>query len=166
EVNHWQALERIGRAVAADRVGRPLILLAPDETTLAFMDLYGRDGAAVQPAGTAGTAAGAAGTPAPRFFEVIDPPLDASALRRVDAALAHEPGVRVLVQLAGRALTPKLGALSQRLHRRDLDEGVPVWAADPHLEVRARYALPNGRRYALLGSHDEQEGTVHGASIR
>ncbi len=159
EVNHWQALERVGRAVAADTMGRPLILLAPDETTLAFMDLYGRDGPDVQPVGDAGTLA-------PRFFEVIDPPLDATALQRVDAALTREPGARVLAQLAGRALTPKLGALSQRLHRRDLDEGAPLWAADPHLEVRARYALPNGRRYALLGSHDEQDGTARGASIR
>ncbi len=42
QVDGWQNLASIGRAIAADAAGRPLILLAPDETTRALIDMYAR----------------------------------------------------------------------------------------------------------------------------
>ena len=153
QINHWQALDTIGRAVAADTAGRPLILLAPDETTLALIDLYGVR-ADVRPDGRAGGGAGGAGgvqaSAATPSFTVIEAPLDAAALQRLDGALASQPGARALVQLAGRTLTPPLATLARWLHRSEPKDSPPPWAEDPHLTVRARYALPNGRRYALL----------------
>ena len=43
-VDGWQNLPAIGRAVGADTAAGPLILMAPDETTRAFIDMYARDG--------------------------------------------------------------------------------------------------------------------------
>ncbi|HUE10538.1 MAG TPA: glycosyltransferase family 39 protein, partial [Steroidobacteraceae bacterium] len=42
QVDTWQNLKGIGRSIAADAAGRPLILLAPDETTRAMIDMYAR----------------------------------------------------------------------------------------------------------------------------
>ena len=41
-VDKWQDLGSIGRAIARDSADRPLILLGPDETTRAFIDMYAR----------------------------------------------------------------------------------------------------------------------------
>src|SRR5580700_7294647 len=42
QVNRWQDLASIGRTMAADTAGRPVILMTPDETTRAFIDMYAR----------------------------------------------------------------------------------------------------------------------------
>jgi 4-amino-4-deoxy-L-arabinose transferase-like glycosyltransferase len=42
QVDTWQDLAKIGRAVERDAAGHPLILLAPDETTRAMIDMYAR----------------------------------------------------------------------------------------------------------------------------
>jgi 4-amino-4-deoxy-L-arabinose transferase-like glycosyltransferase len=146
EVDRWQALDQIGRDVARDAAGRPLILLAPDETTLAFVDLYARPAGVQSPTAVRPDTAAAA-----NGFQIIESPLDAGALRRLDALLAREPTARVLVQVPGRVLEPALAALARRLGRAEPAPGVPLWMVDAHLTVRARYGLPNGRRYALLG---------------
>ena len=49
QVEGWQDLARIGRAIAADADGRPLILFAPDETTRALIDMYTRPSVALIP---------------------------------------------------------------------------------------------------------------------
>jgi 4-amino-4-deoxy-L-arabinose transferase-like glycosyltransferase len=43
EVNDWQDLPSIARALAADADSKPLTLLHPDETTRAIIDMYTRD---------------------------------------------------------------------------------------------------------------------------
>ena len=45
-VDAWQDLAKVGRAVERDTAGRPLILLAPDETTRAVIDMYARNSVA------------------------------------------------------------------------------------------------------------------------
>src|SRR5579883_2077525 len=87
QVDRWQDLAWIGRTVGTDARGHPLLLLGPDETTLAFMDLYGRP---------------AAGLSATQAFESLPAPVDAGVLQRLDARLGQEPMLRVLVQLPGR----------------------------------------------------------------
>jgi 4-amino-4-deoxy-L-arabinose transferase-like glycosyltransferase len=100
QVDRWQDLAAIARAVQRDSAGRPLYLLAPDETTRAMIDLYARTSVAR-----------------------IDRPADAAAM---------PPRSRLLVRLA--------------------DAGDPDWLGAAGLQVAARYALPHGRRYALLES--------------
>lgn len=43
EVNDWQDLPSIARALAVDADSKPLVLLHPDETTRAMVDMYTRD---------------------------------------------------------------------------------------------------------------------------
>jgi 4-amino-4-deoxy-L-arabinose transferase-like glycosyltransferase len=42
QADRWQDLAKISRAVGRDSAGKPLILLAPDETTRAIIDMYAR----------------------------------------------------------------------------------------------------------------------------
>jgi 4-amino-4-deoxy-L-arabinose transferase len=122
QVNHWQDLSKISGAVQRDAGSGPLILLAPDETTLAVMDLY------------------APSTVLPRL-----PPRVAS-----DAHIARQwagaEGV-ILVQLP----KPPLSVL-QRFHPAPATtiDAPPPWIAAANLQVWKTYSLPNGRRYALL----------------
>jgi 4-amino-4-deoxy-L-arabinose transferase-like glycosyltransferase len=111
QVDAWQDLAKIGRAVQRDAVGKPLVLLAPDETTRAFIDMYARD--------SVGRIAG---------------PLDAAG---------PSPDSRFLVQLPSSA--PRL-PWRARAPQADLP---PAWQA-ANLVIAESYALPNGRRYALL----------------
>jgi 4-amino-4-deoxy-L-arabinose transferase-like glycosyltransferase len=131
-VDAWQDLASIGRAIERDAAGRPLILVAPDETTRAFIDMYAR----------------------PRV-ELIPGPLPQTAAR-LEAALASAPRSLVVTQLPGRSESRTLRELDDvlglarhvRIHASD-DEP-PAWVADAGLRTAHRYALPNGRRYALL----------------
>ena len=129
EVDTWQDLGSIGRAVAVDSAGAPLLLFAPDETSRAFVDLYARRDAAV-----------------------IDGPAGAAAVERLNDAIRRDPAARVLVQLPDRILSPPLQAVALRL---GLDRGgtpaaVPAWITATPLRPMREYALPNGRRYVLL----------------
>jgi 4-amino-4-deoxy-L-arabinose transferase-like glycosyltransferase len=131
--DRWQDLGSLGSALHADLQGAPLLLVAPDETTRAWVDQY------------VTTAAGRVAVP--------QRPADAAALA---ATLQAGPRPRyALVQLEGRALQPRLIALARQLGIRHLpapSAALPPWAAGAGLEVVRRYELPNGRRYALLAA--------------
>jgi hypothetical protein len=66
-------------------------------------------------------------------------PIDAAAIARLRAAASAASGSRVVVLLPGRA------AFGHRIPEAD-----PPWLTAAQLRVVKRYALPNGRRYALL----------------
>lgn len=123
QVDGWQDLGRISRAIRQDAADHPLILLSPDETTRAMIDMHART-------------------------SVIDMamPLDATAMQRLQEALRAAPASRVLVQLPGRA-----GPLNT-LFKKPASESPAVfpWMNGAHLEIAQSYSLPNGRRYALL----------------
>jgi 4-amino-4-deoxy-L-arabinose transferase-like glycosyltransferase len=131
-VDAWQNLALIARNIRADAQGRPLILMAPDETTRAMIDMYVR------------TSVG-----------LIAAPIDAESLARLQEKIASEPQALVLVQLPGRDLSrPFLriaGEFGLRVARAlDSVDGEPAWAAPLRLHIARLFALPNGRRYALL----------------
>jgi hypothetical protein len=134
-VDAWQNLAVIGRAIERDSVGRPLILFAPDETTRAFIDMYARQSVWLIPA------------PAT--------PLSTVRLRE---RLAIAPDSLVVTQMPSHRESPTLLELAGRLGlarfvppaKADTTEA-PGWAVGAELRVLRVYALPNGRRYALLG---------------
>lgn len=130
-VDAWQDLPAIGRAVGADSAGGALILMAPDETTRAFIDMYARTDA-----------------------DLIKGPLDDQAVVRLRELIAAHPHVSVLAQWQGRDNTPTLRriahALGIALDSAPPERPEPAWAAAAALEVVHLYTLPNGRRYALL----------------
>jgi hypothetical protein len=76
---------------------------------------------------------------------------------RLRTALAAEPRSLVVTQWPGRSESPTLRELEAILGlarhagmRRSGDAGAPGWVADARLHIAHTYALPNGRRYALL----------------
>jgi hypothetical protein len=119
-VDAWQDLAKISRAVARDTAGKPLILLAPDETTRAIVDMYARTSVAI-----------------------VTGPLAAAGIDRVRAIAAAAPDSLFLVQLP--AQSPRL---PWRAKAPDMNEP-PAWKA-AGLQMTQSYSLPNGRRYALL----------------
>jgi 4-amino-4-deoxy-L-arabinose transferase-like glycosyltransferase len=120
QVDTWQDLAKIGRAVQRDTAGKPLILLAPDETTRAIIDMYAR-----------------------QSVDRIAGPLDAAGIDRIRSAAAAAPDSFFLVQLPSRA--PRLP-----WRAKPPDAGLPpAWQA-ANLAMAKSYSLPNGRRYALL----------------
>jgi 4-amino-4-deoxy-L-arabinose transferase-like glycosyltransferase len=134
-VDTWQDLASIGRAVGRDAADRPMILFAPDETTRAFVDLY------------AGTA-----------VDLIPGPITPLSGGRLRADLAGAPRSVVLTLLPGRnesrtvrEIKDRLG-LNPRTTTRPGPDPIPDWAFDAKLRIAHLYALPNGRRYALLES--------------
>jgi hypothetical protein len=134
-VDAWQDLASIGRAIGHDAGTRPLVLMAPDETTRAFIDMYARS-----------------------TVEWIAPPPTAASVTDLRQRLAAAPGDLVVAQLPGRGASPagqRLAALwglalSAPPPARSGTEDAPSWAGSLGLKVAHRYALPNGRRYALL----------------
>jgi 4-amino-4-deoxy-L-arabinose transferase-like glycosyltransferase len=119
-VDRWQDLAKISRAIARDTAGKPLILLVPDETTRAMIDMYARTS-----------------------VDSVAGPLDAAGIGRIRSVAAAAPGSLFLVQLPNqsprlpwRARAPEVGA-------------PPAWQA-AGLQLTESYSLPNGRRYALL----------------
>ena len=131
QVDAWQNLASVGRAIEADSAGRPLILFAPDETTRALTDLYARTA-----------------------VRIVQGPIDPVSVERLQGEMAHEPGAFAVVQLPGRSVSPAMERLAGRLGlkidgMRD-SAGEPAWISASQLRMAPRYALPNGRRYALL----------------
>lgn len=129
EIDTWQDLPSLAKAIESDAAGRPLILMAPDETTRAIIDMYARSDA-----------------------ELVRGPLDAAALAVLRDRMAREPRARVVTLLPGRELT---GAFSRSGERFGIgasrrNEELPAWIGASGLRIAHRYALPNGRRYALL----------------
>lgn len=129
QVDRWHDLRAVGRALRADLGGAPLALVGADETTRAWVDLYTTVHVA-------------------RF----DAPLGARRLERLRAAALANPRERFLVQLGGQPWSPRIIALARSLgiHPRDHAAGVPAWIGPADLSVEKIYALPFGRRYALL----------------
>jgi 4-amino-4-deoxy-L-arabinose transferase-like glycosyltransferase len=120
QVDAWQDLAKIGRAVQRDTAARPLVLLAPDETTRAIVDMYAR-----------------------QSVDRIEGPLDAAGIDRVRDFAAAAPGSFFLVQLPSQA--PRLA-----WRAREPQPDLPPALASPRFAVAASYSLPNGRRYTLL----------------
>jgi 4-amino-4-deoxy-L-arabinose transferase-like glycosyltransferase len=129
EVDGWQDLPSVARAIASDARGRPLILMAPDETTQAIIDMYARSEPVVVPG-----------------------PLDTASLTALRERLAREPDALIVTLLPGRELVGAFLRYAERFKpgARALDDQLPPWIAASGLTVAHRYALPNGRRYALL----------------
>ncbi len=120
QVDRWQDLAKISRDIARDTTGKPLILLAPDETTRAMIDMYARTS-----------------------VDRVAGPLDAAGIERIRSVAAAAPGSLFLVQLPNQSPRPPWRA-------RAPDVGVmPAWQA-AGLRITESYSLPNGRRYALL----------------
>jgi 4-amino-4-deoxy-L-arabinose transferase-like glycosyltransferase len=132
-VDTWQDLASIARAMQLSAAGRPMILLAPDETTRATIDMYARTD-----------------------VELIPGPIDARAISRLETEIRAAPQSLVVVQLPGRPTR-----IGQRLGRYfGLQSGAPgrepqiesllPWLPHISLKMAQNYSLPNGRSYALL----------------
>jgi 4-amino-4-deoxy-L-arabinose transferase-like glycosyltransferase len=76
QVDTWQDLGSMARAIRRDAADQPLILFAPDETTRAIIDMYTRTAVALIPG-----------------------PVDSAAVARLSAAAAAEPHSLIVVQL-------------------------------------------------------------------
>lgn len=125
-VDAWQNLAKIGRAVQLDTAGRPLVLLAPDETTRAIIDMYARTSTAR-----------------------LDGPVNAAWIARVRALTKAAPQSFFLTQLANQA--PQLP-----WRGKPAATAPPPWLDAAGLQWIDSYSLPNGRRYALLVSARNQ----------
>jgi 4-amino-4-deoxy-L-arabinose transferase len=125
-VDRWQDLAKISRAVQLDTASRPLVLLAPDETTRAIIDMYARTSAAR-----------------------VDGPIDAAWIDRVRSITKAAPDSFFLALLPSQ---------SPQLPWRSKPQAAiaPVWFEAANLQWIESYALPNGRRYALLVSAGKQ----------
>jgi 4-amino-4-deoxy-L-arabinose transferase-like glycosyltransferase len=142
-VDTWQDLASIARAIEHDAAGKPLILFAPDETTRAIIDMYART-----------------------TVDLIPGPIDAASIARLRADAEAAPQSLIVVLLPGRA-----GSIAQRLRygfgprrggtaqRSDGQPELP-WLQSAGLRMAKSYALPNGRRYALLEPDPRSEGLV------
>ncbi len=124
QVDDWQDLASIARAIENKAAGKPLILFAPDETTRAMIDMYART-----------------------HVGLIPGPIDAAAIARLQAAAAAAPQSFIVVLLPGRA--PWRGG-------KQVDVASALsWLPDAGLRPVESYALPHGRRYALLEHSDQ-----------
>jgi 4-amino-4-deoxy-L-arabinose transferase-like glycosyltransferase len=121
QVDHWQDLAKISRAVEHGSAGGALILIAPDETTRAAIDMYARTS-----------------------VDRIPGPLDAAGIARVRAVAAAAPDRFFLVQL------PKQSPPELPWRARPPDIALPAWIEEADLRVIDTYSVPYGRRYALL----------------
>ena len=131
-VDTWQDLPSIARAVERDASGKPLILFAPDETTRAIIDMYART-----------------------TVDLIPGPIDAAAIDHLRTRAGAAPQSLVVVLLPGRATSMQrlMHAFGARRGPAAQPSGGPPelpWLQSAGLRVAKSYALPNGRRYALL----------------
>lgn len=122
QVDRWQDLAKIGVAVKHDAVGRPLILLAPDETTRAMIDMYAKTS-----------------------VDRIPGPIDAAVIDRVRTLAAAAPDSFFLVLVPGG-----VRGLDLLSRREPAVEAALPWRQSAGLEIVHSYSLPHGRRYALL----------------
>jgi 4-amino-4-deoxy-L-arabinose transferase-like glycosyltransferase len=124
EVDAWQDLGSIARAIGRDSADQPLVLFAPDETTRAMIDMYART-----------------------QVSLIPGPVDTAAVDRLKADIDAVPQSLVVVQLPHPA--PTVAAVFGAVRRSDDRPELP-WLKAAGLRVARSYSLPNGRRYALL----------------
>lgn len=128
QIDRWQDLRRLGAQIQQDTQGHPLLLLAPDETTRAFVDLYVTTRTVVIAESDA-----AHGYANLKYLNGLD------------------RSNRVLVQIDGRQYSPAIARIHAWLKRRPQSEETGLaWAPAAGLQLRQIYALPNGRRYAVL----------------
>jgi len=84
---------------------------------------------------------------------IVQGPIDPASIERLQRDMAREPGAFAVVQLPGRSVGPTIERLADRLGIK-IDgmrgSAEPAWISASRLRVAHRYALPNGRRYALL----------------
>jgi 4-amino-4-deoxy-L-arabinose transferase-like glycosyltransferase len=127
-VDQWQDLAGLGEELRAELKLAPLVLMAPDETTRAWVDMY------VRPA-----------------VIRIPGPIDSRSLEQLQALLVQTPGSRVLAELPGRAWDSRWRQVAADLGHTNVAvlPAAPPWMSSG-LELVGTYALPNGRRYALL----------------
>jgi hypothetical protein len=128
QVDAWQNLAALGIAIRRDSLGHPMILFAQDETTRAFIDMYTRVDA-----------------------HWIPGPVTPRSTAQVRDQLAAQPRSVVVVQLPGKNVSSKWRAL-RLVDAEAREPEPPEWTRQLDLAVVQRYALPNGRRYALLGA--------------
>jgi 4-amino-4-deoxy-L-arabinose transferase-like glycosyltransferase len=122
QVDRWQNLESIARDVRRDTAGKSLVLLAPDETTRAIVDMY-----------------------ASTSVLTMNGPVTQTLLDQA-SALGHGPTGVILAQEPGRA-APRIPWLARHASG---NEARPAWADYAGLRMIKEYELPNGRRYVLL----------------
>jgi 4-amino-4-deoxy-L-arabinose transferase-like glycosyltransferase len=143
QVDTWQDLGSIARAIGHDAAGKPLILFAPDETTRAMIDMYART-----------------------TVDLIPGPIDAAAIDRLTADVDAAPQRLVVAQLPGRArligqrFTRYLGLRRSSSAQTPDEEPQPAWVHAARLRQATSYSLPNGRRYALLELQPTPEAPV------
>ena len=125
-VDTWQDLAKIGRGVQIDTAARPLVLLAPDETTRAIIDMYAR-------------------TSVVR----VDGPIDAAWIDRVRSVSKTAPQSFFLALLPNQAPQLPWRAKPKQM-------ATPAWFQAANLQWIESYSLPYGRRYALLESGADQ----------
>jgi 4-amino-4-deoxy-L-arabinose transferase-like glycosyltransferase len=125
QVNHWQNLEGMAREVRRDLAGHPLLLLAPDETTRAIVDMY-----------------------VSTSVLTVNGTLDEATLTRASRTAA-ESGAFILALLPGHGppQNPRVARLLPAAKH-----ALPAWAGFAGLRTVKEYVLPNGRRYALLAT--------------
>ncbi len=129
-VDAWQDLASIGRAIGHDAQGRDLVLVSPDETTRAFIDMYTRQAVAL-----------------------VAGPIDAVALERLHERLLRHPQSLIVAQLpatAPGAALRHLDASPGASRPPAPPPALPLWIGASNLSIVHEYALHNGRRYALL----------------
>jgi 4-amino-4-deoxy-L-arabinose transferase-like glycosyltransferase len=133
QVDSWQDLSSIARAIEHDAAGKPLILFAPDETTRAMIDMYART-----------------------TIGLIRDPIDAAAIEALRSAVKAAPQSLIVAQLPAPArrmtqrLAPYLGKGQASTASAPDVASEPPWAAEAGLRLANTYSLPNGRRYAVL----------------
>jgi 4-amino-4-deoxy-L-arabinose transferase-like glycosyltransferase len=132
-VDTWQNLASIARTIQHDAADRPMILLAPDETTRAVIDMYARTDVGLIPG-----------------------PIDADVISRLETQVRAVPRTLVVVQLpgrptrAGQRLARYFGLRSSAPAREPQIESQLPWLPRTSLKMASSYSLPNGRSYALL----------------
>jgi len=134
-IDRWQDLASVGRALKSDIGADRLVLIAPDETTRAWVDMY-----------------------TSTEVERLATPANGADLARLRRFAARAPHSRFLLQLGGRRWSPRILALAHRLGIHPASAGrsaEPAWLADARLRVLKIYELPYGRRYALLAPRGE-----------
>ncbi len=133
QVDTWQDLGSIARAMQHDAAGRPLILFAPDETTRAMIDMYARTEVGWVPG-----------------------PIDAAGIAHLRTAIEAAPYSLIVVQLphsanaAAQRLATHFGARRHEETPAPDDASQLPWLRGTLLSVAKSYSVPNGRRYALL----------------
>ena len=134
QIDRWQDFSRLGAQIRQDTQGHPLLLLEPDETTRAFVDLYVNTRTVIVAQNDA-----------------------AGGYRNLKYLNGLDRSNRVLVQIEGRQYSPGIARLNAWLKRsaRGAARQDLTWIDATGMKLQRLYALPNGRRYAVLAPASE-----------